>query len=102
MTLRDLQTMFAEALVRPQSIAKAPEWVARGERELTGSERLAPIEQLDVYREQFWLRHVHCVEEDFPVLAALVGPERFEALVAAYLAKHPPVHFQLRPDPLAK
>lgn len=96
MTLRDLQKMFAEALVVPESIAKEPAWSARGERELTGSARLSPIEQLDVYREQFWLRHVHCIEEDFPVLHGLVGKDAFETIVADYLAAHPPKHFQLR------
>jgi len=95
-SLRDLQAMFAEALVRPQPIATNPEWSSRGDREFTGSARLSPIEQLDVYREQFWLRHVHCLEEDFPVLHALVGAEKFEAIVADYLAAHPPKHFQLR------
>jgi hypothetical protein len=96
MKLADLQSMFAEALVRPASIAKEPAWSSRGERAFTGSAGLSPIEQLDVYREQFWLRHVHCLEEDFPVLHALVGHEAFESLVADYLAAHPPTRFQLR------
>ena len=96
MKLGDLQAMFAEALVQPASIAAEPAWAARGEKAFGGSARLAPIEQLDVYREQFWLRHVHCLAEDFPVLHALVGAAAFEALVADYLAAHPPKEFQLR------
>ncbi len=96
MKLGELQNMFAEALVRPQSIAHDGEWPARGNREFTGSSRLTPIGQLDVYREQFWLRHVACLAEDFPTVQALVGEETFAALVAEYLGLHPPVHFMLR------
>jgi len=94
--LRDLQKTFADALVLRESIAADATWSALGETEFTGSERLSPIEQLDVYREQFWLRHVKCLEEDFPVIAALLGAEAFEKLVADYLVAHPPKHFQLR------
>jgi hypothetical protein len=94
--LSDLQAMFAEALVVPTSIAREGDWPMRGEAVFTGSTRLSPIEQLDVYREQFWLRHVACLAEDFPTLQAHVGEARFETLVAAYLHAHPPVHFMLR------
>jgi hypothetical protein len=94
--LGDLQAMFAEALASPKSIAREGEWPTRGEASFTGSARLSPIEQLDVYREQFWLRHVACLAEDFPTLQAFVGEARFEAIVAGYLAAHPPVHFMLR------
>lgn len=96
MSLRDVQAMFAEALVRSEPLPTSAEWAERGEGAFTGSARLSPIEQLDVYREQFWLRHVHCLEEDFPVVRALLGAEEFEALVVAYVAAHPPTHFQLR------
>jgi len=96
MKLGDLQAMFAEALVRPVSIAREGEWPRRGEVAFTGSARLSPIEQLDVYREQFWLRHVACLAEDFPALQALVGEKQFESIVSDYLAAHPPKHFQLR------
>ncbi len=96
MKLHDLQSTFAEALVVPSSIAREASWMARGEKDFTGSARLSPIEQLDVYREQFWLRHVACLAEDFPVLAALVGEEKFAAIVRDYVKAHPPVEFQLR------
>jgi hypothetical protein len=94
--LGELQAIFAEALVKPSSIACESDWPVRGDAAFTGSARLSPIEQLDVYREQFWLRHIGCLAEDFPTLQALVGEARFDAIVADYLAAHPPVHFQLR------
>ena len=96
MKLVDLQAMFADALVRPSSIQTSSEWSARGGDAFTGNDRVSPIGQLDIYREQFWLRHVHCLVEDFPVLHALVGEAAFETLVQAYLAAHPPTAFQLR------
>ncbi len=96
MKLHDLQRTFAEALVIPSSIAEDVRWRGRGESAFTGNERVSPIGQLDIYREQFWIRHVNCLREDFPVLLALVGDAKFEAIVADYLAAHPPKKFQLR------
>ncbi|HEY2370820.1 MAG TPA: DNA-binding domain-containing protein [Polyangiaceae bacterium] len=96
MKLHDLQRTFAEALVVPKSLADDAEWRARGETAFTGNARVTPIGQLDIYREQFWIRHVNCLREDFPVLLALVGDEKLEAIVAEYLAAHPPKKFQLR------
>ena len=90
MKLAELQTIFADALVHPQSIATNEAWVARGEEHFTGNERLAPIEQLDIYREQFWLRHIGCLAEDFPTLVAFIGQAKFDDIVADYLATHPP------------
>jgi len=96
LSLAELQKMLAEALVERDSIARAPAWTDRAARTLTGSTRMTPVEQLDVYREQFWWRHVACVAEDYPTLAALMGAEAFEALVTEYLEAHPPTDFLLR------
>jgi hypothetical protein len=96
MKLHDLQKTFAEALVLPKSIAEDVRWRSRGETAFTGNDRVTPIGQLDIYREQFWIRHVNCLREDFPVLLALVGDEKFEAIVADYLDAFPPRKFQLR------
>jgi len=96
MKLHDLQKTFAEALVLPKSFAEDAKWRARGETAFTGNDRVTPIGQLDIYREQFWIRHVNCLREDFPVLVALVGEEKFEAIVRDYLEVFPPKKFQLR------
>jgi len=96
MKLHDLQKTFAEALVLPNSFADDAKWRARGETAFTGNARVTPIGQLDIYREQFWIRHVNCLREDFPVLLALVGDEEFEAIARDYLAAYPPKKFQLR------
>jgi hypothetical protein len=63
---------------------------------IAGNERLSPVEQLDIYREQFWLRHVGSLREDFPSLVHVLGDDGFEALSRAYLDRHPPTSFTLR------
>jgi hypothetical protein len=63
---------------------------------VAGSTRMSPAEQLDVYREQFWLRHTKSLREDFPSVELLLGTEAFERLMRAYLEAHPPEHFRLR------
>ncbi len=62
----------------------------------SGSARLSPLEQVEIYREQFWLRHIACLTEDFPTVRALTGDAAFDALCRSYLEAFPPAHFMLR------
>ncbi len=48
---------------------------------VAGNERLSPAEQLEIYREQFWLRHEEALREDFPAVARALGDARFALLV---------------------
>jgi hypothetical protein len=89
MKLAELQRTFAQAIQRQEPDAAASVIA-------TGSERMDPHAQLEVYREQFWLRHVACLADDYPTLIALMGQAAFEELSARYLAAHPPVSFLLR------
>jgi hypothetical protein len=53
--------------------------------------------RLDVYREQFWLRHLASLEEDYPTLAwAIGGRDAFRRLATEYLADTPPAHWDLQ------
>ena len=61
-----------------------------------GNERLSPIQQVDIYREQYFLRHVDVLREDFGSLVHLLGESAFGELARAYLAAHPPSTFTLR------
>lgn len=61
-----------------------------------GNERLSPVEQVDIYREQFFLRHIDALRDDFRSIEHLLGDEAFEELARAYLAAHPPTSFTLR------
>lgn len=60
------------------------------------NERLSPVEQLEIYRRQFWLRHTGALVEDFPGLGGLLGQKAWERLVEEYLVMHPPTSFTLR------
>jgi hypothetical protein len=80
-----------------RSVATDPAASKTAAAHVAGSARMSPALQLDVYREQFWLRHVKSLREDFPSVQALLGGETaFDRLAAAYLAAHPPDHFRLR------
>jgi hypothetical protein len=54
------------------------------------------VEQVEIYREQFFLRHVDCLRDDFQSIEHLVGEVAFDELARAYLAAHPPASFTLR------
>jgi hypothetical protein len=60
-----------------------------------GSHTLSGAEQLEIYREQFWLRHSRALEEDFPGLAHLMG-DVWEQFLRHYLEEIPCPSFTLR------
>lgn len=89
MKLADVQRAFGEAIASSTPVAEGEaHFVAPGARD--------PQTQLETYREQFWLRHVGCMIEDFPALQAVVGEERFADLCRRYFAAYPPSSFLLR------
>lgn len=63
---------------------------------VTGNSRLTPSEQVDIYRRQYWLRHIDALADDYPGVAHLLGEEGFDAFLRAYLLAHPPRHKSLR------
>jgi hypothetical protein len=63
---------------------------------LTGNDRLLPVEQLEIYREQFWLRHTASLVEDFPGVGGVLGQSDWERLVEGYLQAHQPESWTLR------
>lgn len=66
-------------------------------RELTKpSAKLEPAGRVDVYREQFWLRHRGSLRDDFRTLDHLLGEDGFAALCERYLTRFPPRDFLLR------
>jgi hypothetical protein len=57
---------------------------------------LTSFERLEIYNRQYWFRVIAAVSEDFPALNAVLGQERFDALVLAYLRENPSTSFSLR------
>jgi hypothetical protein len=52
--------------------------------------------RLQVYADAYFLRLRDVLAENFPRLATIVGPERFEDLAHEYLERHPSEHPSLR------
>lgn len=90
MSLADVQRALADALLAERT----PDEEAAGSI-AAGSERLTPAMQLEIYREQYWLRHRDVLHEDFRSLSHLLG-DGFDALAKAYLQAFPPRSFSLR------
>lgn len=58
---------------------------------------LPPHDRLEIYREQFWIRHLASLDEDFPTLTwVLGGRDAFRALASAYLQAFPPRTWDLQ------
>jgi hypothetical protein len=60
------------------------------------NDRLTSFDRLEIYNRQYWFRVIGAVSEDFPALAAVMGPKRFDAMVLAYLRENPSTSFTLR------
>jgi hypothetical protein len=63
---------------------------------VAGNDRFTPAEQAELYREQFWLRHIAALREDYPALAHVIGDSAFDAFCEAYLVAFPPSSPSLR------
>ena len=94
--LAELQSWMAQLLVRRRALAKDPETTAAATARVTGNDRLLPVDQVEIYREQFWLRHSASLVEDFPGLGGILGQSDWERLIEEYLEAAPPVSYSLR------
>jgi hypothetical protein len=108
MSLEDLQRTMGAAVMQPLTADEEMQprdttgrWNGRGMAEVAGefiapNSRLTSFERLEIYNRQYWFRLQTAFNEDFPALKAVVGAERFESLMNAYLAVHPSRSFTLR------
>jgi len=108
MSLEDLQRTMGAAVMQPltpdeemQPHDTTGRWNGRAMAEVVGefiapNDRLTAFERLEIYNRQYWFRLQTAFNEDFPALRAVVGVERFERLMNAYLAAHPSRSFTLR------
>lgn len=95
-SLSPLQLELARALRERRALPQSAAWSAFANDELCGSSRLSPVEQLEIYREQFWLRHTSSLVEDFPGLGGILGQADWEKLVEQYLSQIAPDSYTLR------
>jgi hypothetical protein len=108
MNLEELQRTMAAAVMQPltddeqmQPRDTTGRWSGRPMGEVVGefiapNNRLTAFERLEIYNRQYWFRLQTAFHEDFPALRAVVGPDRFQALMNGYLAVHPSRSFTLR------
>jgi hypothetical protein len=96
-SLREAQGFLSGAIQSPSTLGERRD-LHDGVRAIAkGSARLPAIGQVDVYREQFWLRHVASLAEDFPTVKHVLGGDGpFATLCERYLAAHPPSDFLMR------
>jgi hypothetical protein len=91
-----LQHWIVEQLQSQRGLSRSEPVTQEAARHLTGNARLRPVDQLEIYREQFWLRHTTSLVEDFPGVGGILGQERWQGLVQTYLARHGPAGWTLR------
>jgi hypothetical protein len=51
---------------------------------------------LDVYRDGYQLRLIEVLTNDYPGLMAMAGPDDFDYMARAYIARHPSTHQSVR------
>jgi hypothetical protein len=104
MNLLELQRRMAEDVQRPLTadfemqpqVDDGRSMGAVAETYIKSNDRLSSFERLEIYNRQYWFRVIGAVSEDFPALAAVLSPKRFDALVLAYLKENPSTSFTLR------
>jgi hypothetical protein len=92
----ELQTKLARFLLRRRDLTKDAEAREFAREHVAGNARVSPVEQLEIYREQYWLRHTGSLVEDFPGVGGILERSDWERLVEEYLLAHPPATFSLR------
>jgi len=94
--LDEIQAFFAQQLRSRRALPNDAAVSEQAQRVVKASGRLSAVERLEIYREQFWLRHTASLAEDFPGVRGIVGQSAWATLVEGYLAAYPPQSFTLR------
>jgi hypothetical protein len=94
--LLQVQRFVADALQRPAPLDG--QLAAQVDALVVPSARgMSPTERLEVYRDQFWIRHLRNLADDFPTLAwALGGAAAFTDLAGEFLRACPPRTWDLQ------
>jgi hypothetical protein len=95
-SLAELQHWVVQHLQSAQGLPRSESISREAADRLTGNERLKPVEQLEIYRQQFWLRHTSSLVEDFPGVGGILGQAEWERLVEGYLESRTPESWTLR------
>lgn len=96
LALRDLQTRFFRSIASAPGPSAPTAFDPALLRLLDGGSQREPSDRLEIYAQMYWARLHDVLREDFPRVAAMLGAERFGAVVRAYLARHPSTHPSVR------
>jgi hypothetical protein len=97
MNLLELQRRMSQDVMRPLTLdfsMQAMDEIAASY--IKPSSLLNSFERLEIYNRQYWFRVIAAVSEDFPALQVVLGQEKFDSLVLAYLRENPSTSFSLR------
>ncbi|MFN8544499.1 MAG: DNA-binding domain-containing protein [Candidatus Binatia bacterium] len=96
LALHDLQTSFFRSIAASPGPSASEEFDPALVRVVEGRGPLGPVDRLDIYAQMYWARLHDVLSEDFPRVAAILGAERFDAVVRTYLARNPSLHPSVR------
>lgn len=104
MNLLELQRRMAEDVMRPltpdfgmqSSTSDGSSIHTLAESYIKPNNLLSSFDRLEIYNRQYWFRVMGAVAEDYPGLLAVLGEEKFDQLVLAYLKENPSTSFTLR------
>jgi len=87
--LRELQARFLRSIATTPERSDGHGFDPALLELVEGRGRLGSTDRLGVYTEMYWARLLDVLRDDFPRVAAVLGADRFTALAAAYLERHP-------------
>jgi hypothetical protein len=82
-SLRELEENMVEAITGSDDAA------ASAASHVTPGPSLDARQRLEIYRFGYRARLVECLDDDYPVLARMLGPEAFERLAHQYIERFP-------------
>lgn len=95
LTLRNTQALLYRLITAPGGVADGlaqERGLPRGglDAVIGGDARLGAASRLDIYANMYFYRLLEILKEDFPALAAALGPDNMHNLVTGYLTEYPP------------
>src|SRR5713101_7599379 len=104
MDLEQLQRRVFDVIRQPLTASEAMRKRTRDgkpvkkivEEMIKPNDRLTSFERLEIYNRVYWFRILSSLAEDFPGLRAVIGQQRFDKLLVAYLSELPSESFTLR------
>lgn len=95
-SLTDTQLGVRKSIENPHPLAEREGELAAAQIRFQGNDRLSPLNQIEIYRDQFWLRHIGSLREDFPGVLYLLGEHSFDEFARSYLTGGDRPDFSLR------